>query len=182
MCRVIKRISKEDPPRSSMSSPSNARAKGMEENEHARRSDGSMGIKRSSSQAPAGLSRREGGARTELRMPASPTSLEKYRRATRHVELRQLLRGDFFGEWSMIHKKRRSATVVASYESELLVLSRSSFLKLVEGGLSERLKELCDDMEYLFDDDDIREDLRRNMMWEDYRSKAVHDCVYHLQK
>eukprot|EP00960_Hanusia_phi_P069635 767137-Hanusia_phi.AAC.9 len=59
------------------------------------------------------------------------------------------------------------------YDSEFLVLSKHSLVKFLDEDLSSRLNELCEEMEYLFHEDDIRDDLRRNMIWEDYRKKAV---------
>lgn len=50
----------------------------------------------------------------------------------REVVLDTLRDGDFFGELSLLDNRRRSATVSALTDLELLFLSRESFLKIIE--------------------------------------------------
>ena len=49
----------------------------------------------------------------------------------REVTLDILTQGDFFGELSLFDKKPRSATVTAISDSKILILPRSSFIKLM---------------------------------------------------
>lgn len=50
----------------------------------------------------------------------------------RHLNLALLQPGDFFGEWSILTGTLRAATVSALMQSELVVIDRSAFLKIMQ--------------------------------------------------
>ena len=63
---------------------------------------------------------------------------------TNRVELGQLGCGEFFGEMAVINRGRRTASVVAASDTEIIVLDREPFLRFLESGseLAETVKRI----------------------------------------
>lgn len=96
------------------------------------------------------------------------------------LELREMWRGQFFGEQGIINKSINTATVVSSSAVQLLVLTKLDFCRLQQdtGEGAEELMKAREELGYRNDTGDIVDAMTDEFHWMNFKQDICADAIF----